>query len=155
TTAGNRAKLPVGQQRAEVAIAHGRRRQRDEVAGRVDDIAVNLDVEEEESAVSAVVEFRDINRPADSSAKVVLAAARVRISKWPVGVQILVGQIPVGRSRQDIGTRFSGEVVKPAADLAEFSGEVRHPPQSGWLDELDRLKGGWPVGLGVARCAPQ
>src|SRR5262249_4801351 len=21
--------------------------------------------------------------------------------------------------------------------------EVRHPPQSGWLDELDRLKGGW------------
>jgi sugar lactone lactonase YvrE len=32
---------------------------------------------------------------------------------------------------------------------------VRHPPQSGWLDELGRLKGGWPVGLGVARCAPQ
>jgi hypothetical protein len=32
--------------------------------------------------------------------------------------------------------------------------KVRHPPQSGWLDELGRLKGGWPVGLGVARCAP-
>ncbi|MBM3776252.1 MAG: PIN domain-containing protein, partial [Acidobacteria bacterium] len=32
--------------------------------------------------------------------------------------------------------------------------KVRHPPQSGWLDELDRLKGGWAKGLGVARCAP-
>jgi hypothetical protein len=28
------------------------------------------------------------------------------------------------------------------------------PPQSGWLDELGRLKGGWSVGLGVAHCAP-
>jgi hypothetical protein len=25
------------------------------------------------------------------------------------------------------------------------------PPQSGWLDELDRLKGGWSMVLGVAR----
>src|SRR5215813_7987990 len=33
------------------------------------------------------------------------------------------------------------------------AGPVRHPPQSGWLDELGRLKGGWAVGLGVARCA--
>jgi hypothetical protein len=32
--------------------------------------------------------------------------------------------------------------------------EVRHPPRSGWLDELGRLKGGRAVGLGVARCAP-
>jgi predicted dehydrogenase len=32
--------------------------------------------------------------------------------------------------------------------------EVRHPPQSGWLDELGRLKGGWANGLGAARCAP-
>ena len=31
---------------------------------------------------------------------------------------------------------------------------VRHPPRSGWLDELGRLKGGWSMGLGVARCAP-
>ena len=36
---------------------------------------------------------------------------------------------------------------------AEFM-QVRHPPRSGWLDELGRLKGGWSVGLGVARCAP-
>src|SRR3989442_6255135 len=27
---------------------------------------------------------------------------------------------------------------------------VRHPPQSGWLGEWGRLKGGCPVGLGVA-----
>ncbi len=31
---------------------------------------------------------------------------------------------------------------------------VRHPPRSGWLDELGRLKGGRAMGLGVARCAP-
>ena len=28
--------------------------------------------------------------------------------------------------------------------------EVRHPPQSGWLDEWGRLKGGHPLSLGVA-----
>ena len=32
--------------------------------------------------------------------------------------------------------------------------KVRHPPRSGWLDGLGRLKGGWSMGLGVARCAP-
>ena len=32
--------------------------------------------------------------------------------------------------------------------------KVRHPPRSGWLDELGRLKGGWSIGEGVARCAP-
>ena len=32
--------------------------------------------------------------------------------------------------------------------------EVRHPPRSGWLDELGRLKDGRSAGLGVARCAP-
>jgi transposase len=32
--------------------------------------------------------------------------------------------------------------------------EVRHPPRSGWLDELGRLKDGRSLGLGVARCAP-
>ena len=31
---------------------------------------------------------------------------------------------------------------------------VRHPPRSGWLDELGRLKGGRTMGLGVAHCAP-
>lgn len=33
------------------------------------------------------------------------------------------------------------------------SRRTQTPPQSGWLDELGRLKGGWSVGLGVARCA--
>jgi hypothetical protein len=32
--------------------------------------------------------------------------------------------------------------------------KVRHPPRSGWLDELGRLKDGRSLGLGVARCAP-
>jgi molybdopterin-dependent oxidoreductase-like protein len=31
---------------------------------------------------------------------------------------------------------------------------VRHPPQSGWLDGLGRLKGGRWLYLGVAGCAP-
>src|SRR5215472_1147599 len=31
--------------------------------------------------------------------------------------------------------------------------QVRHPPQSGWLDGLGRLKGGRAVGLDAARCA--
>ncbi len=34
------------------------------------------------------------------------------------------------------------------------SAVVRYPPQSGWLDEFGGLKGGWSMGLGVARCAP-
>jgi CheY-like chemotaxis protein len=33
-------------------------------------------------------------------------------------------------------------------------GVNNHPPQSGWLDGLGRLKGGWVVGLGIARCVP-
>jgi hypothetical protein len=53
----------------------------------------------------------------------------------------------------------------PAAQIALFGHRSGHgvtllvtvrdpPPRSGWLDELGRLKGGWVVGLGVARCAP-
>ena len=34
------------------------------------------------------------------------------------------------------------------------TGKVRHPPQSGWLDELGRLKGGRSICVGVAPCAP-
>jgi len=30
------------------------------------------------------------------------------------------------------------------------SATVRHPPRSGWLGEWGRLKGGCPVGWGVA-----
>ena len=45
--------------------------------------------------------------------------------------------------------------TRPACDpgIGTYN-EVRHPPRSGWLDELGRLKGGWSVGLGVAQCAP-
>ena len=41
-----------------------------------------------------------------------------------------------------------------SAELAAGIRRVRHPPRSGWLDELGRLKGGWATELGVARCAP-
>ncbi len=40
----------------------------------------------------------------------------------------------------------------PLANLRPMS-EVRHPPRSGWLDELGRLKGGRAMGLDAARCA--
>ena len=45
--------------------------------------------------------------------------------------------------------RIQGDVRLEAS-----SGVVRHPPRSGWLDELGRLKGGRTMGLGVAHCAP-
>jgi hypothetical protein len=41
-----------------------------------------------------------------------------------------------------------------AVHLPDGKIPVRHPPQSGRLDELGRLKGGRAMGLGVARCAP-
>src|SRR4030095_9103262 len=34
--------------------------------------------------------------------------------------------------------------------LERVKNKVRHPPQSGWLDEWDRLKGGHRLSLGVA-----
>jgi NADPH:quinone reductase len=52
-----------------------------------------------------------------------------------------------------LGSYTEYDVVK-AAEIAPLPDEVRHPPQSGWLDELGRLKGGRAMGLGVARCAP-
>ena len=54
--------------------------------------------------------------------------------------------------------RLAGsEILTKSPKPSRFSRRmkrVRHPPQSGWLDELGRLKGGRSVGLGVARCAP-
>jgi len=41
---------------------------------------------------------------------------------------------------------------RPATGLQTSVNErVRHPPQSGWLDEWGRLKGGHLLSLGVAR----
>jgi hypothetical protein len=37
------------------------------------------------------------------------------------------------------------------SELTSSTPLVRYPPQSGWLDGLGRLKGGWATGLGVAR----
>ena len=46
---------------------------------------------------------------------------------------------PIAAISADIGRR---RVLAPLT--------VRHPPQSGWLDEWDRLKGGHLLSLGVA-----
>src|SRR6266705_1891528 len=45
---------------------------------------------------------------------------------------------------------FRGHDVSRAGRAARLFSEVRHPPQSGWLDEWDRLKGGHLLSLGVA-----
>src|SRR5207249_8064565 len=50
------------------------------------------------------------------------------------------GSIGEGEMRKLPHQRWPG---KHAASDELLKNEVRHPPQSGWLDELGRLKGGW------------
>jgi hypothetical protein len=52
------------------------------------------------------------------------------------------------------GTMSSADFTRILSRTGNRTMQVRHPPQSGWLDELGRLKGGWGNGLGAARCAP-
>jgi hypothetical protein len=52
------------------------------------------------------------------------------------------------------GVTTIDQAILACPGLYPGGGGVRHPPRSGWLDGLDRLKGGWSVGLGVAPCAP-
>ena len=71
-----------------------------------------------------------------------------------------------GRTSEDLQRQLvaSHPQIPPSFDLADFrellqwtaqmSSAVRHPPRSGWLDELGRLKDGRSMGLGIARCAP-
>jgi hypothetical protein len=49
--------------------------------------------------------------------------------------------------------KANGAAKRPAK-AKKSADVVRHPPRSGWLDELGRLKGGWSAEFGVARCAP-
>ena len=46
-----------------------------------------------------------------------------------------------------LGVRPGGVLL---AVVLPAKSRVRHPPQSGWLDEWDRLKGGHLLSLGVA-----
>jgi len=71
--------------------------------------------------------------------------------------------IPSPGASREVWLRFAGldtivDVYLNGERIASHSNmytplAVRHPPRSGWLDELDRLKGGWSIGLDVARCA--
>ncbi len=47
----------------------------------------------------------------------------------------------------------SGEITTLTWGQVDLGARVRHPPRSGWLDELGRLKGGRAMGLDAARCA--
>src|SRR5206468_11949238 len=51
-------------------------------------------------------------------------------------------------------SRFTHVMARDFFDPSPEEQKVRHPPQSGWLDELGRLKGGWCLSLGVAQSAP-
>src|SRR6266850_4736221 len=73
-----------------------------------------------------------------------------KLSKIPVHRKILelVGETPLSQSEmRDCETVIVCQLSRSL--LRDIEG-VRHPPQSGWLGEWGRLKGGCPVGLGVA-----
>ena len=55
-------------------------------------------------------------------------------------VSILTGG-PLGYSAGKVEMEFAYQ-LEPSIKMKK--GKVRHPPRSGWLDELDRLKGGRP-----------
>jgi len=82
--------------------------------------------------------------------------------RWSFGFQrqlpggMLMDVSYVGSESHRLTTRDDWNPRLPIGTLRLYPdyGQVRHPPQSGWLDELGRLKGGWCDGLGVARCAP-
>src|SRR5213592_2882697 len=59
---------------------------------------------------------------------------------WSMGYSPLIDLRILSKVRGHLSS------THPAADVRL----VRHPPQSGWLGEWGRLKGGCPVGLGVA-----
>jgi len=43
----------------------------------------------------------------------------------------------------DLESALPGTAPAGGRDEQENGMQVRYPPRSGWLDELDRLKGGW------------
>ena len=78
-----------------------------------------------------------------------VSAARIRWSRWSFGVLvyvILVGQFPIGQSRQTKSelTRNIIKVEKAMAEMAMFSGDlmVIHGISFGFNDVLMRLHGG-------------
>src|SRR5207249_8115665 len=62
----------------------------------------------------------------------------------------------VTTGRTSVGSTITEfEVTRVSfAGMRDLSNQVRHPPQSGWLDELGRLKGGWRLLPGFPQSAP-
>ena len=74
--------------------------------------------------------------------------------RWP---ETTGGETKVVLSHEELALLLGGIDLTDTQRRQWYRREVnpvRLPPQSGWLDELGRLKGGRAIGLGVARCAP-
>src|SRR5713226_6776217 len=74
-------------------------------------VPVHLEIEKEERSIAAVVEFGNPHRTAHGPAEVVLAAARVRVGERTGSVEVLVGQVLVGRAVQVVRSRARREIV--------------------------------------------
>ena len=130
----------VAQNLAEVAASHRRGGQRDKISRRIHRVPVNLEVEEEERLVLAVVNLGNPDRPSDRSAEVVFPAARILISERPVSVKSLIGEVFIGGAMEFVCTGFRREVIKSAADLPELGREVTGLKRE-LLDHIDRRLG--------------
>lgn len=64
------------------------------------------------------------------------------------------GESRVHRARRNRLGRLDGVYRGSSREECGSKTKVRHLPQSGWFDDLGRLKGGWLLDLGVARCPP-
>jgi NAD(P)-dependent dehydrogenase (short-subunit alcohol dehydrogenase family) len=67
---------------------------------------------------------------------------------------LLAGGTVIITARSAPEEKTGAHFIQADVSASEGTTKVRHPPQSGWLDGLGRLKGGRWLYLGVARCAP-
>src|SRR6267378_2080108 len=83
----------------------------------------------------------------------ILACRSFSVRQVAIGIAVsfalLFCAAVVAAQASRVGATLEGTVTDTSGAVIPNS-KVRHPPQSGWLGEWGRLKGGCPVGLGVA-----
>jgi putative ABC transport system permease protein len=97
---------------------------------------------EQIAGISQVVMAGPSNLSGDKPEQVTTAVVSAGFFQT-LGVPLLLGR-DLQKSDED-ANRFQVAVLGNGIWKRDFGGDrtVRHPPRSGWLDELDRLKGGW------------